>query len=271
MKKLLALILALVMLVSLTACESKKEKQEKYDTANRYMRQGKYEEAIVLLNDLDGFLDSDSVSVYCEALSYCEIGDYESAYEMLLEIPEYPKTPTLLCQIYHETRLFEGINDLALSYKNPDSLKVVEVEGYYYTNPETDLEKSRSITQPAFVIEASGQNGYGGYSMSYVVLTQASGADVYEYLGSCNSLDYDDYDASDDDDFYEMLVAAVINSIYDYVDEGEMKEIGSDYIDFNRVENIISSKNYRQIKRIDDLTYDLFGNSIGDIVFNSGI
>jgi len=255
MKKILLLFMVAVMILSLCSCESKEEKQAKYDTATRYMRQCKYDEAIALFNEIDGFEDSSEAAVYCEALSYCEFGDYESTYETLTKIPEYSQTPKLLCQIYYETRLFEGLNDLVSGYKNPDSLKVNEIYGYYYKIPKSSSEAS--ISKPIFVLAVSGQNAYGGYAINYVVLGEDSDTALFEQMGYCTSLDIDDIDDSD-----ELLVAYMIKLMADNVNDGSMEKLGEDYINLERVKSIISSGKYGRIKRINGLTYDMFGSDI---------
>ena len=191
MKKILSTILAIMLLLSLCACSAgqnspginSQQAEQDYQTAMRYMKQGKYEEAIAAFNALDDYLDSADRAKYCEAQSYCYIGDYQSAYDILIQIPDLDGVDTLLREIFFETRLFEGLSDFRKVLKNPDSLSVTSVIFTYTTNPNAAWAKEN----PPCIITTSAQNGFGGYGVSYSLLTEEKGSSIYTYYGSCKS------------------------------------------------------------------------------------
>lgn len=246
MRKILFLIIAICLLFSLAACSfiniNVKEQQQNYDTATRYMRQGKYEEAIATFNALGDYKDSTDRAKYCEAQSYCYVGDYQSAYNILIQISNMQEADALLREIFFETRLFEGLSDLRKYFKNPNSISVTSVRFAYSTNTSDSWQKNN----PACIITVSAQNGFGGYSTSYVLLTQDKGSDRYTYYGSCNSLDYSDID--DFDDFYEAFIAEMIKI------QLEKTEI-SNPVNIDRVNEIISLQKYSNIARISSQKY----------------
>ena len=238
MKKITALILTTLILLSTTSCGSA-NKELDYETADRYATQGKYEEAIAAFRALGNYKDSASRAVYCEAMSCCEAGDYSSAYNKLTTIQDYSQTSTLLKEIFFETRLFEALNSYKTNLKKPDSLTVSEVMFTY----DAEGTKASSKERPACIIRSSAQNGFGGYSSSYTICFDYEEENKYTCYGSCSSLDYDDYDI---DEISEGLVAASIN--------GHIKNIEiTDAINMDRVNRIIKKNSYSGIKRIPGL------------------
>lgn len=253
MKRIICFFLAIIILLpvmvgcssgELNAVEKERQKQIKYEAAVRHLRQEKYEEAIEEFLNLGNYKDAPTRAIYCEALSYCAVGDYVSAYEVLTEIPTYDDTAQLLKEIYYETRLFEGLNDYRKNLKNPGSLTLADVQFAY---------KMQNIDKPSIIAKISAQNGFGGYSMSYCWIVETDG--VYGYAGSCDSLDMDDYKGKTDK-IIEALICAGISTM---LNDG--KEI-TDAIDIDRVQSIINKGNYGSIKRVKELTYDQLNTEI---------
>lgn len=260
-KVTIAIIVACVILVVIigVSINNYKIKAEKYDTAILYENMGEYDEAIKIYKDLGNYKDSDICSDYCKALSLCAEGNYESAYSILMNIKDYEKTTTLLKQIYYETRLFEGVNELKLYMKNPDSLTLKKVSFYY--SKSTTTGSTATIENPACVILKSGQNGFGGYSSSYSLCTYNKSEDSYQYAGSCNSLNASDYDLSDKEEIYMWLVCKAIN-----LHKNNIEIV--DAVDMNRVCAIITSGKYAQIKRIPVQSVEDFSTYIENEVEN---
>lgn len=223
--------------------QEEKQQQDKYETAVRYMRQSKYEEAILLFNELNDYKDSASCATYCEAITYCEIGDYRSAYDELLKIPSYEKTKDLMRNIYYETRLFEGLSDLRTMLKNPGSLSVTD---YHISFMENYNEKSSYTPEkPAMTLTISAQNGFGGYNLAYALLSESgSGKYKSEYLVTTLNME-------DADNFSEMVEIGIVVSRY-----GEQDMIN--YINEERVNQIIMGGKYTTITRLPDLHYSDF-------------
>ena len=67
---------------------------------------------------------------------------------------------------------------------------------------------------------------------------------VYRILGTCNSLDEDDYDSDDEDDVYKLLICKLINL---YV-EGNDK-VGD--VDLSRLKTVLKNDAYSTIKIIE--------------------
>lgn len=242
MKKVLSLILAVMLLLSLCACgtsENSENKQQDYETASRYMKQGKYEEAIDAFNALGNYKDSKDMAKYCEAQSYCYIGDYRTAYDLLVQIPNVEGVKPLLREIFFETRLFEGLADLRTSLKNPDSLTVTSIQFTYYV-----ASGGSNKNAPPCILTVSGQNGFGGYSTSYVLLTEGDNNNGYICLGSCRSLTENTNSDS------EALTAIMINL---YLADNNTRI--ENPVNIDRVNNIIKLQKYSSITRIAEQSY----------------
>lgn len=239
------LITLLIIATVLISCGNSSQKAEKYETATRYMRQGKYEEAIALFDELGGYSDASACATYCEAITYCEIGDYQSAYEELSTIPNYEKTNQLLKNIYYETRLFEGLNEFRKMLKNPNSISITDYHISFPENYATNPESFASPEKPAFTLKVSGQNGFGGYATTYVTLSE-------EDSGKYGVLDYaTTLDSNEAEDLVDLLHIVGILTRYQETDM-------SDYINEERVSNIIRNNKYTNIKKISGLQYSDF-------------
>ena len=213
-------------------------KKEAYEKAVKAFSRGDYEKAIDDFEQLGNYKDAKKYLSVCEAKELCSAGKYEDAYDELKNISGFDEAKTLLRQIYYEGRFFEGITDMRSYYKNPDSLQINSVDVY--------LQNDKLV----FLTTSSGQNGFGGYSTSHDIFTEGKN-NVYQYLGSCNSMDEDDYSTKDEDDLYELLILKTIEVVRD---EG-IKVEGA--MDFERVKNLIQNGNYTNITRVKELTLDI--------------
>ena len=216
--------------------------KKEYETAIKDYTRGDYEKAIDEFTELDGYEESKKYIAVCEAKQFCQTGKYENAFDEIRDIPDFAEAKTLMKQIYYESRLFEGISDMRSHYKNPESLQVNNVDTYLLAGTK----------EPIFVVTSSGQNGFGGYSSSYCLIMESKDSGKYEYLGSCNSLDEDDYDYSKDDDYVKLLILKTIKLLQS--DGTKLEGIA----DYERVKNIVQGGNYSGISRVKDLTEDMF-------------
>lgn len=231
----------------------KNEFESKYNNAVRYLKQEKIDEAIALFEELGDFKDAKDYLTYSVALSYCQVGDYESGYKELQKIPNFAETTALLGEIYYETILFEGLKELRSSMKNPDSLKVNEVMFTYNDNFTGEgVEANTTKEFPACIAIVSGQNGLGGYSTSYALFIYQKEQQSYMYMGSCSTLKEES-----GDDLYDLLVKYAIQ---DHMDRKEIENP----ININRVNAIIESKKYISVKRIPDLTFEKFSKELSN-------
>ena len=245
MKRILCLTIATLLIFTLCACSAgsnSQQQQQDYDTAVRYMKQGKYEDAISAFNALGDYSDAKDRAKYCEAQSYCYAGDYQSAYNLLVEIPDLEEANVLLREIFFETRLFEGLTDLRKYLKNPNSLSLTSVQFTY----STVSTHAWTRENPVCIVTTSAQNGLGGYSTSYVLFTEEKGSDVYMCYGYCKSLNYDNYDSSSDTS--ELLTVGVINS------QLENTPVNNP-VNLERVNTIIELQKYSSITRIPEQTH----------------
>ena len=236
----LALVFGIVYFVH-TAKE--KERQEAYELAVKKYTRGDYEEASDEFSKLGKYEDSQKYVAVCDAQELCNSGKYENAFDEIKDIEGFKEADELKRNIYYETRFFEGLADMRQYYKNPESLSVNDIEVIYgkYSKEEKPMSK------PAFIMKASGQNGFGGYTASYAI-TSESDDGSYQYLGSCDTLDEDEVD----DD--EYLAAVLINA---YKDEGVKIE---NAINYERISAIVQEGNYTNIKRVQGLTFDMIEN-----------
>lgn len=142
--------------------------------------------------------------------------------------------------------MFEVINDYKVYLKNPDSLIIKEVKFTY----EDDKGMTSTKERPACIINASAQNGFGGYASSYVLGTFNEDKGQYVFAGSCDSLDYTDYDS---DEWLTALTAMVVS---DHLENPLIEGV----VDIDRVTTIITGGKYSSIKQIPELTFDQFSD-----------
>ncbi len=217
-------------------------KEDLYKLAERSLKMGNYEEALSQFTALGDFGDSAERVSYVEALQYCDIGNYEAAYDVLVGVAQTEEVKLLLKQIYNETRFFEGLTEYRSWLKNPDSITVNTVNVYY-----TDEGKG----MPVFIATAGGENGFGGYSSGYLLIkADDTNSNKYICVGACDSLDPDDYTSSDD--LYEGLIAVMISAVQEHA---SLDENG---VDINRVEKIVSGGNFSRITIVKELTLNMF-------------
>lgn len=251
---LCAAVLLIALVIIFASVSSARKKEDQYKQAVRYQNRGQYEDAIEIYQDLGGYEDAADCVSYCEALILLNSGDYEGAYDVLTDIPEYEGAQSLLKQIYYETKFFEGINDLKKYLKNPDSLTVKNVEFHYYPE-EVAEENNPTIDAPVCIVMESAQNGFGGFSSAYALLTYNDDNEAYQYVGSVDSLNEDDYDLTDTDEMYDWILCSVIQ------DHREQPEIEG-AVDLDRIGEIISNGKYSNIKAIKSLTIDDFADAL---------
>lgn len=193
-------------------------------------------------------------NTYNEAMELLEKGKYEEANDILESIKNYKDVATIQEQLKYESYAYSTINDLKKYLKNPDSFQPYEVKFYASTGnnsenadsqeKETEDLEGKENQYPACVIHYGAQNGFGGNTTGYVLGYYSNDEKTYEILGTCDSLDEDDYDLDDEDDVYDLIICRLINL---YVDGGN--EIGD--IDLLRLKTVLKNDAYSTIKIIE--------------------
>jgi len=185
-------------------------------------------------------------NTYKEAITLLEKGKYDEANELFNSIRGYNDVDVIQEQLKYESYAYSAINSLKQYLKNPDSYQPYEIKFYVSMGTEEgeisgDAEDEK---YPICIMHYGAQNGFGGNTTSYAVFTYNSDIGEYEILGSCNSLDEDDYDKDDEDDVYDLFVCKIINLYRDGDDT-----VGS--IDLSRLKTVLKNDAYSTIKIIE--------------------
>lgn len=189
-------------------------------------------------------------STYNEAMAFLEKGKYEEADKLLDSIEGYKDVATVQEQLKYESYAYSTINSLKKYLKNPDSYQPYEITFYASMGTEEDsassseseiAEEADDEKYPVCIMHYGAQNGFGGNTTGYAIFAYSIESGEYDLLGSCDSLDEDDYDASDDDDVYDLLICKLVNLYRDGNDT-----VGS--IDLNRLKTVLKNDAYSTIK-----------------------
>lgn len=135
-----------------------------------------------------------------EIFALMDEGEYIKAQELLDAYDFLPSHETLAAQIKYESFILFSAFDLRPLMKNPSSLQINTVE--FYDDGEI---------YPTIVINDSGQNGFGGYSTSYVLFF----GDDLNYTGSTTTLDISEteYESLE---YYTASIIFMYRKIDDY-------------------------------------------------------
>lgn len=184
--------------------------------------------------------------IYDEAVVLLEKGKYEEANELLDGIKKYSDVSTIQEQLKYESYAYSSINSLKQYLKNPDSYQPYEITFYVPSNAKEDLEIEDVDEEqfPVCIMHYGAQNGFGGNTTSYAICTYDSDIGEYKVVGTCDSLDVDDYDKDDEDDLFDLLICGIINL---YRDDNEV--VGN--IDLSRLKTVLKNDAYSTIKIIE--------------------
>lgn len=187
---------------------------------------------------------------YKHAVSLLEQGKYEDANKILNVIRWYSDVDEIQEQLKYESYAYSAINNLKQYLKNPDSFQPYEIKFYNLIdtgetsdNESDDDEKTEEEDYPVCIMNYGAQNGFGGNSTGYAMFTYDEDEGGYTLLGTCDSLDEDDYDASDDEEAYELIVCRLVNSYR----SGD-KSVGD--VDLGRLKTVLKNDAYSTIKII---------------------
>lgn len=197
-------------------------------------------------------IEAQNKATYDEAINLLERGKYEDGQELLETISSYKDVSVILEQIKWESYVYECINDFKQWLKNPDSFTLYEVA--FYLDDEShgmyaSLLGDVDFSYPAIVFRSGAQNGFGGNTTGYELFYYFVG-DGYTCVGSCNSLNEDDYYNSkgelkdEDNGVMDVLLCMEINALIE-----EAEHVGN--VDMDRIRILIKNDSYSAIKIID--------------------
>ena len=190
-------------------------------------------------------------NTYNEAMTLLEKGKYEEANDLLGAITGYKDVDIVLQQLKYESYAYSTINDLKSYLKNPDSFQPYDIKFYASMgdDTETDTENTEDTKEetdkyPACIIHYGAQNGFGGNTTGYAIGYYNTEEKTYKIIGSCNSLDEDDYDLTDENDLLDLIICRLINL---YIDGEDI--IGD--VDMSRLKTVLKNDAYSTIKIIE--------------------
>lgn len=211
------------------------------EQSEKYVDENNYDKAIEILDVISDYPEikglHEKISAQKEDNTYNEIiamldeGKYQEALSLINSITQNEEINLLKEQMVYETYTYSAARAIRDILKNPNSLIFEEVNFY---------ERTDGGKYPNCVIYYGAQNGFGGIGNNYSYLTRDNEDSEYKWVGSCDSLDYSDYD---DDEWDKALIAGIINS------NMENPVIGA--VDVRRTEKLIESGAYRDIEIIE--------------------
>lgn len=193
-------------------------------------------------------LEEQNKTTYEEAIALLEKGKYEEANELFSTIEGYSDVEIIQEQLKYESYAYSAINDLKIYLKNPDSFQPYEIKFYASTGTESDnADSDENIGDeeyPICIMHYGAQNGFGGTTTAYAIFCYDAEDGEYEVIGSCNSLDEEDYDTDDEDDLWDLIICELVKSYRDGNDT-----VGD--IDLARLKTVLKNDAYSAIKIIE--------------------
>ena len=180
-------------------------------------------------------------NIYEKSVNLLESGKYDEAKSLLDEINNYKDVALIQEQLIYESYAYSAISSLKQYLKNPDSFVPYEVI-FYYGSEISDTEDEGIY--PACIMHYGAQNGFGGNTTGYALFAYDDDKSSYQYTGSCDSLNEEDYDGGETDDLLDLLTCMFINSLQD-----EGTKVGS--INLARLKIVLKNDAYSTIKIID--------------------
>lgn len=193
-------------------------------------------------------IEAQNKATYEEAISLLEKGKYGEANELFSTIEGYSDVEIIQEQLKYESYAYSAINDLKKYLKNPDSFQPYEITFYASEGTESDnADSDENIGEeeyPVCIMHYGAQNGFGGTTTAYAIFCYDAEDGEYEVLGSCNSLDEEDYDTDDEEDLWDLIICELVKSYRDGNDT-----VGD--IDLARLKNVLKNDAYSAIKIIE--------------------
>lgn len=170
-----------------------------------------------------------------------------SRNELFSTIEGYSDVEIIQEQLKYESYAYSAINDLKKYLKNPDSFQPYEITFYASEGTESDnADSDENIGEeeyPVCIMHYGAQNGFGGTTTAYAIFCYDAEDGEYEVLGSCNSLDEEDYDTDDEEDLWDLIICELVKSYRDGNDT-----VGD--IDLARLKNVLRGYFFKKGKLI---------------------
>lgn len=147
---------------------------------------------------------------YAEAMALLEQGKYDSAKVLLDELSGYKETDTIQEQIRYESIAYSCINELKKYLKDPDSYTPYEIT-FFYLNFEI-----AEIQYPTCIMHFGAKNGFGGYNPGYAIFIYKGESKQYELLGITNTLDEEELEEDDSEYYIKLGTLTLIETYFDY-------------------------------------------------------
>lgn len=194
-------------------------------------------------------IEAQNKATYDEAIELLEKGKYAEANELFDTIKNYNDVETIQEQLKYESYAYSAINSLKKYLKNPDSYQPYEITFYSSMGNETGTDENTDTENeeekyPVCIMHYGAQNGFGGNTTGYALCSYNSESEEYELLGTCDSLDEDDYDKDDEDEVYDFIICGIIKLYRDGEDT-----VGN--IDLARLKTVLKNDAYSTIKIIE--------------------
>lgn len=193
-------------------------------------------------------------NAYNEAMTLLEKGKYNDADKLLDSISGYKDVKSIKEQVKYESYVYECVNDWKNWLKNPDSFTLYDVA--FYSDKEAhgmyanlSLRGEVDYSYPAVIFRSGAQNGFGGNTTGYELFYYVKDKG-YTCMGSCDSLDEDDYYDSngkikdEDDGAMEVMLCKEINELKE-----KAKSVGD--VDMDRLKTVLKNDAYSTIKIIE--------------------
>ena len=131
MKRLLALLLMIIMVVCLAGCQNKdteeksaaptpETEENKYKRAQSLFSQNQFAEAAALFDELGGYEDATKLSMYCKAADSGENGDYDTAFLTFESLGDYKESKFMITY-------YKGRQEESLAFSDHESEKFVHL------------------------------------------------------------------------------------------------------------------------------------------------
>ena len=103
LKKILAVVLLTALAFCMTACRESNE--SRYNRTDKLLAEGKYDEAVKLLDEIGPYGDASKTAMYAKAVSSAENGEYKTAFSAFRQLGNYRDCPLMIT--YYTARQYE--------------------------------------------------------------------------------------------------------------------------------------------------------------------
>lgn len=182
-------------------------------------------------------IEKQNNNTYEKAIDFLESGKYEEGEELLQTIVGYEDVDIILEQIKWESFAYEAINCVKEYLKNPDSFQLYEIIFYSPKDENGETITDTNLMRPIILMHYGAQNGFGGNTTGYAICNYEWINEAYTFVGSCKSLNEEDYSQNDKNDADDLIVCKVIN-----IFRNDYDTIGN--VDLARMKTVLKNDAY---------------------------